>query len=57
MYLYQGPPKPFKAIINKDKPTTATNSNFVNVFSSKSSNPTLERGAELFITDRVSGPV
>lgn len=57
MYLYQGPLNPFKAIINKDKPTTATNSNLVKVFISMSKRPTLERGAELFITERVSGPV
>lgn len=57
MYLYQGPPNPFNAIISKDNPTTATNNTFVNVFNSKSKSPTLERGAELFITERVSGPV
>lgn len=57
MYLYQGPPKPFKAIMSNAKPITATNNNFVMVFNSMSSKPTLERGCELFITDLVSGPV
>lgn len=56
MYRYQGPLNPFKAIINKANPITATNRSFVIVFSSISRRPTFERGAELFITDLVSGP-
>lgn len=35
---------------------TATNKSLVIVLSSMSRRPTLERGAELFITDLVSGP-
>ena len=56
MYRYQGPPKPFRTIISNANPTTATNRSFVKVLSSISSNPTLDRGCELFITDLVSGP-
>lgn len=56
MYLYQGPLKPFSAIMSNAKPITAANKSFVMVFTSISSRPTLDRGAELFITDLVSGP-
>lgn len=35
---------------------TATNNNLVIVLTSMSNSPTLDRGAELFITDLVSGP-
>lgn len=56
MYLYQGPLKPFKAIMIRARPITATNNNLVIVFTSISNRPTLDLGAELFITDLVSGP-
>lgn len=56
MYRYQGPLNPFNAIINRANPMTATKRSFVIVFSSMSKSPTFERGAELFITDLVSGP-
>lgn len=56
IYLYQGPLKPFNAIISKAKPITAANKSLVIVFTSISRRPTFDRGAELFITDRVSGP-
>lgn len=56
MYLYQGPPKPLSAIINKAKPITAANKSLVIVLTSISRRPTFERGAELFMTDLVSGP-
>lgn len=56
MYLYHGPLKPFSAIISSASPITAANNNFVIVFTSMSSRPTFERGAELFITERVSLP-
>jgi hypothetical protein len=55
-YRYHGPPKPFRAIMIRAKAITATNNNFVIVFTSISRRPTLERGAELFITDLVSVP-
>lgn len=56
MYLYHGPLKPLRAIISKANPITAANKSFVIVLTSISKRPTLERGAELFITDLVSGP-
>lgn len=56
IYLYQGPLKPLSAIINKAKPITAANKSLVMVLTSISRRPTFERGAELFITDLVSGP-
>lgn len=56
MYLYQGPLKPLSAIISNAKPITAANKSFVMVLTSISRRPTFERGAELFMTDLVSGP-
>lgn len=56
MYRYHGPLNPLSATIRKAMAITAINKIFVIVFTSISRSPTFERGAELFITDRVSGP-